>query len=100
MPDIIQADTALLRAFADRLDPAPVVAVRAAAAEIRAVVTDCGDPLPGCLLFTRAVRQLADQVAAFGSKTEQDIHAYAAAARDSAAIYTAADASWPTAEEG
>lgn len=91
MPDMIHADTAFLRSFADGLDPAPAATARAAAAELRATAVDCGDPLPGCELFTKTLARVAGELEAFCTEVEQGVQAYAAVARDSAAIYTTAD---------
>jgi hypothetical protein len=91
MPDMIHADTAFLRRFADRLDPAPAVTARAAAADLAAGAPDCADPIPGCLLFNQTVVRIAGRLEAFCTEIEQGIQAYASAARDSAAIYTTAD---------
>jgi hypothetical protein len=91
MPDMIHADTTYLRRFADGLDPAPAATARAAAAELRAGAPDCADPMPGCALLNQTVVRIADRFEAFCSEIEQGIQAYAATARDSAAIYTTAD---------
>ena len=91
MPDLIQADTGFLRRFADELDPAPAAAARAAAVELAASVPDCADPLPGCQQFNRTVVGIAERFETFCAEAEQGIQAYAAAARDSAALYTTAD---------
>lgn len=91
VPDLIHADTEFLRSFADGLDPAPAAAARAAAADLRALAVDCALPLDGCALFNRTLTRVAGELEAFCTEVEQGIQAYAAAARDSAAIYTTAD---------
>ena len=92
MPDAVHADTAALAQLADGLDPAPAEAARAAADAVRASAPTCGDPMPGCQRFSTAVTATAERIGAFCAELQQGIDAYAAVARDSAAGYTAADA--------
>ena len=92
MPELIHADTGLLRDFAGRLDPAPAIAARAAAEEIRTSAAPCGDPMPGCALFQRTVTEVAERIGAFCVEVADGIRGYAETARTSADIYGTADA--------
>jgi hypothetical protein len=89
--DSIHADTGSLRQIADQLDPSAVAAAKAAAAEVRGTVRDCGDPLPGCQQLNVAVIQVTDQITAFCTEVEEGVRAYASAALDSASGYEDAD---------
>lgn len=92
MPDLIHADTGLLRDFAGRLDPAPASAAKAAAAEIRTSAAPCGDPMPGCARFQQTVTEVTERIEAFCTEVEEGIRAYADTARTSADIYGTTDA--------
>jgi hypothetical protein len=91
MAGFIQADTGYLLEVAGQLDPAPATAAKTAATQARDLAPPCGDPLPGCQAFTAAVVQATDKIIAFCTDTEQGIQAYAAVARESAALYDTAN---------
>jgi hypothetical protein len=95
----INANTGFLHQFADQLNPSAVATAKAAAAEVRSTVRDCGDPLPGCRQFNATVIQVTDQITAFCTEVEQGIQAYASVARGSAADYVNGDATGRTAIE-
>jgi hypothetical protein len=91
MAGFIQADTGYLLEVAGELDPAPATAAKTAATQARDLAPACGDPLPGCQSFNAAVVQLADQLIDFCTATESGIQAYAAVARETAGLYSAAN---------
>lgn len=87
----LHANTESVRRLAGELDPSSISAAKAAAADVRGALQDCGDPLPGCQRFNADVRDAVTRFTAFFTEAEQGIAAYASIARDSAADYVDRD---------
>ncbi|HLL69440.1 MAG TPA: hypothetical protein VK453_27540 [Micromonosporaceae bacterium] len=87
----LNANTGTVSRLAGELDPSSISAAKAAAADVRGALQDCGDPLPGCQRFNADVRDALARFTAFFTEVERGIAAYASIARDSAADYVNRD---------
>jgi hypothetical protein len=91
VPDRIHADVEAVRQLAGRLDPEPATVARAAAQQLRTGAAPCADPLPGCLLLTGTIADIADRITTMCRDAEDGLRAYGSTAQGAAAHYTDGD---------